>query len=111
MARRLGDDAALIELLSAAAMVNWPPERVAARAAATDEVLALTARRGDLAAVFWARTMRLRDALEAGDLATVDAELDRLARLAADEPPHLLPLVPARAAGGARAVRRPACRG
>ena len=84
MARRLGDDAALIELLSAAAMVNWPPERVAARAAATDEVLALTARRGDLAAVFWARTMRLRDALEAGDLATVDAELDRLARLAAD---------------------------
>ena len=84
MARRLGDDAALIALLSAAAMVNWPPERVAARAAATDEVLALTARRGDLAAVFWARTMRLRDALEAGDLATVDAELDRLARLAAD---------------------------
>ena len=34
--------------------------------------------------MFWARTMRLRDALEAGDLATVDAELDRLARLAAD---------------------------
>ena len=79
--RRRGAD----RLLSAAAMVNWPPARVAARAAATDEVLALTAApRLDLAAVFWARTMRLRDALEAGDLDTVDAELDRLARLAAD---------------------------
>ena len=33
--------------------------------------------------MFWARTIRLRDALEAGELAAVDAELDRLARMAA----------------------------
>ena len=44
MARRLGDADALVSLLSAAALVNWPPERAAARAAATDEVLALAAR-------------------------------------------------------------------
>ena len=40
------------------------------RAAAIDEVLALTVRSADPAAVFWARTLRLRDALEAGDAAT-----------------------------------------
>src|SRR5829696_2492829 len=84
MARRLADDETLVTLLSAAALVNWPPERASVRAAATDEVLDLTVRRRDLAPVFWARTMRLRDALEAGRLDAVDAELDRLAALAAE---------------------------
>jgi hypothetical protein len=84
MARRLGDADALISLLSAAALVNWPPERAAVRRDATDEVLALAARGADLAAVWWARTMRLRDDLEAGRLASVDAELEQLARLAAE---------------------------
>ena len=82
MARRLGDPDALVSLLSASALVNWPPERAAVRAAAAEEVLGLAGRGADLAAVWWARTMRVRDALEAGDTDAVDAELERLARLA-----------------------------
>ena len=87
MARRLGDDAALLSLLAAAALVNWPSERAAARHAAADEVVERAERadrstgRANLAAVWWARLMRLRDALEAGRLDVVDAELDRLERL------------------------------
>jgi hypothetical protein len=83
MARRLGDDEALVSLLAAAALVNWPPERDAVRRDATEEVLARAAR-ADLAAIFWARMTRLRDALKAGQLDVVDAELDHLARLSAD---------------------------
>ena len=41
-------------------------------------------RGADLAAVFWARMTRLRDALKTGELAVVDAELDHLARLTAE---------------------------
>ena len=84
MARRLGDDTTLVSLLSAAALVNWRPERAAVRTAAAEEVTALAARNADVAAVFWARTLRLRDALEAGELAVVDDELDRLAGLSAE---------------------------
>jgi hypothetical protein len=84
MARRLGDDQALVSLLSAAALVNWPPGREAVRRDATDEVLARAARGADLAAVFWARTTRLCEALKAGQLDVVDAELDHLARLSAE---------------------------
>ena len=84
MARRLGDSRTLVTLLSAAALVNWPPERAALRAAAADDVIALAARGGDIAPVFWARTIKLRDALEAGRTGAVDEELERLARLAAD---------------------------
>ena len=84
MVRRLGDDAALVSLLSAAALVNWPPERDAARRAAAEEVIERATRGADLAAVWWARTMLARDALEAGRLDGVDQEFDRLARLAED---------------------------
>jgi len=84
MARRLGDDDTLVSLLAAAALVNWPPQRAAARQAATEEVLGLAVRGADLAAVFWARTSKLRDALEAGEVDAVDAELGRLARLSAE---------------------------
>jgi hypothetical protein len=84
MARRLGDDQALVSLLAAAALVNWPPERDAVRSDATEEVLALTVRGTDLAAVFWARTTRLCEALKAGQLDVVDTELDHLARLSAE---------------------------
>ena len=84
MARRLGDDDALVSLLSAAALVNRSPGRDEVCLAAADEVIALAGRGADLAAVFWARTARLREALEVGRLDAVDGELDRLARLAAD---------------------------
>ena len=84
MARRLGDDDALVSLLSAAALVNWPPGRDSVRRHATDEVLARAVRGADLAAVFWARTTRLREALKAGQLDVVDAELEHLAQLSAE---------------------------
>ena len=85
MARRLDDPDALVSLLAGAALVNWPPERAAVRAAAADEVIGLAGgASADLAAVWWARTMKLRDGLEAGRLDAVDAELAALARLAAE---------------------------
>jgi hypothetical protein len=84
MARRLGDDEALVSLLAAAALVNWPPGRDSVCREATEEVLARAVRGADLAAVFWARTTRLREALKAGQLDVVDTELDHLARLSAE---------------------------
>jgi hypothetical protein len=84
MARRLGDDDAVVKLLGAAALVNWRPERDAVRRGATSEVIARAGRGTDLAPVFWARMIQLRDALTAGRLDVVDAELDQLARLAAE---------------------------
>jgi len=83
MARRVGDEDALVSLLSAAALVNRSPGRDRACLAAADEVISLAGRGADLNAVFWARTARLREALEAGRLRAVDSELDRLADLAA----------------------------
>ena len=110
MARRLGDDDALLGLLTAAALVNWPPARAADRAAATGEVLGLAARGSDLAGVFWARTLRLRDALEAGELDS-GRRRARAARAALGrEPARVLPLVPARPPVRARDVRRPRSR-
>ena len=84
MARRLGDDQALVSLLAAAALVNWPPERHPVRRAATEEVLERAVGGADLAAVFWARTTRLREALKAGQVGVVDTELDHLAQLSAE---------------------------
>jgi len=84
MARRLGDDEALVSLLAAAALVNWPPGRDAVRGDATEEVLARAVRGADLAAVFWARTTRLCEALKAGQLDVVDTELGHLERLSAE---------------------------
>jgi tetratricopeptide (TPR) repeat protein len=84
MARRLGDDDTVVSLLAAATLVNWPPERDAARRDAADEVLARAVHGADLVAVFCARMIRLRDALKAGQLEVVDAELEHLARLAAE---------------------------
>jgi hypothetical protein len=84
MARRLEDDDTLLSLLAAAALVNWPPGRDAVRRDAIEEVLARAVRGADLAAVFWARTTRLQEALKAGQLEVVDAELDHLARLSAE---------------------------
>ena len=82
MARRLGDDQALVSLLAAAALVNWPPGRDAVRRAATDEVLAHAARRPGR------RLLGAHDAAVATrgrrGVDVVDAELDHLARLAAE---------------------------
>ena len=84
MAGRLGDEATLAELLSISALVNWTPERAGVRREAIDALLGAAGRGADRDSLLWARTIRLRDALEAGDLATIDAELDRIAALAGE---------------------------
>ena len=84
MARRLGDTDTLVALLSIAAMVNWPAARLPVRAAATDELLGLTGHSIDRAALLWARTMRMCDALELGETTSVELELDAVRRLAGE---------------------------
>ncbi len=73
MARRLGDEG----VFSAAVIVNWRPERAAHRAAAAGEVMRTAARHADHGALLWAYVQRIRDALQEGDVAAADAELDR----------------------------------
>jgi hypothetical protein len=79
MARRLGDEAALTATLWAAVMVNWSPQRAAARAAGAEEILRLARGLKQHNAVVWARMARFVDALEAGRAAAVEAELTGLA--------------------------------
>ncbi|HEY7074827.1 MAG TPA: AAA family ATPase [Solirubrobacteraceae bacterium] len=73
MARRLGDEATLVWLQSFAVMVEWRPERADRRRAAAAEVV----RHGDQGPLLWAHVQRIRDALQEGDVAAADAELDR----------------------------------
>ena len=73
MARRLGDEATLVWLQSFAVMVDWRPERADRRRAAAEAVV----RHGEHGTLLWARVQRIRDALQAGDIAAADAELDR----------------------------------
>jgi hypothetical protein len=68
-----GDEATRGWLYPAAVTVNWRPQRAAQRAAAADEVV----RGADHSALVWAYLHRVRDALEAGDVARADADLDR----------------------------------
>ena len=79
MARRLGDDGALIATLWSSVMVNWRPQRAAERIAAADEILRLAPRTRQHNAVVWARMARFVDALEGGRGAAVEAELTGLA--------------------------------
>jgi hypothetical protein len=73
MARRLGDAPTLRWLQSFAVMVDWRPERAERRRAAAAEVV----RHGDQGTLLWAHVQRIRDALQEGDVAAADAELDR----------------------------------
>ena len=81
MARRLGGDEALTAALYAAVLVNWRPQRSAARAAAADEILSLAPRSRQHIAMVWARMARFVDALEAGRAAAAQPELTGLAAL------------------------------
>jgi hypothetical protein len=79
MARRLGGGAALTAALYASVLVNWRPQRAAARSAAAAEILELAPRARHDNAIVWARMARFVDALEAGRGAEVRAELTGLA--------------------------------
>jgi hypothetical protein len=71
------DEATRGWLYPAAVIVNWRPERAAQRAAAAEEVVRAAAHHADHGMLVWAYLHRIRDALEAGDVARADADLDR----------------------------------
>jgi hypothetical protein len=71
------DEATRGWLYPAAVSVNWRPERAAQRAAAAEEVARAAARHADDGMLVWAYLHRVHDALEAGDIARADADLDR----------------------------------
>ena len=66
MARRLGGGDALTAALYASVLVNWRPQRSAARSAAAAEILALAPRASQDNAIVWARMARFVEALELG---------------------------------------------
>jgi hypothetical protein len=76
------DEATRGWLYPAAVIVNWRPERAAQRSAAAEEVVRSAARHADHGALVWAYLHRIHDALEAGDIARADADLDRARPLA-----------------------------
>ena len=58
-------------------IVNWRPERAAERAEAAEEVVRSAVHHADHGALVWAYLHRIRDALQDGDVARADADLDR----------------------------------
>jgi len=77
MARRLNDEVTLGSLYPVALVVEWRPERAASRAQAAEEVVRVAARHADRVALVWAYLHRMRDAMQEGDIARADADLDR----------------------------------
>ena len=77
MAQRLGDEAIVGALYPNQLVVEWRPERAAHRARAAEEVVRVAAQHADHGALAWAYLHRIRDALQAGDIARADADLDR----------------------------------
>ncbi|WP_196807164.1 serine/threonine-protein kinase [Candidatus Solirubrobacter pratensis] len=75
LARRLDHEPTLGWLYPAAVIVNW--RRSELRAAAATEVIGMATRHADHGALVWAYVHRIRDALQSGDVAGADAELDR----------------------------------
>jgi DNA-binding winged helix-turn-helix (wHTH) protein/tetratricopeptide (TPR) repeat protein len=83
MARRVGDSDALIWVLQYTTWALWTPRNLVERRAAADEIVRLVEDRGDHVRTLTGHGSRLVFALEAADVDTVDAELERYARLAA----------------------------
>ena len=82
MARRLGDDRGLATMLTIGLLVEWRPERRAARRAAAAEAIALAAASGVHQGALWAHVVRFVDAFGDGSIAAADAELDAYEHLA-----------------------------
>jgi hypothetical protein len=76
-ARRLGDEATLAWLYPAAVIVNWRPQRSEQREEAAGEVVRAAVHHADHGALVWAYLHRIHDALQDGDIARADADLDR----------------------------------
>ena len=76
-ARRLGDEGTLAWLHPAAVIVNWRPERAAERSEAAEQIVRSAVHHADHGALVWAYLHRIRDAMQSGDVARADADLDR----------------------------------
>ncbi len=81
-ARHSGDLRALVWTLQYAPWATWAPANLAARRARVDELVELADRQGDRGHQVTAHASRLIDALEAGDIATVDEEIEVFAQRA-----------------------------
>jgi tetratricopeptide (TPR) repeat protein len=77
MAQRMHDEETLGALYPNQLVVEWRPERTRERAKAAEEVVRLAAKHADHGALVWAYLHRIRDAMQAGDVARADADLDR----------------------------------
>ncbi len=95
-----------------AVMVNWRPERAEERARAAGGGRPCRGRTTPITArSLWAYLHRIRDALQAGDIARADADLDRARPVAHATRRSLLPLVHDGRRGGPGRVRRAPGRG
>ncbi len=77
MALRLRDESTLAWLHPSAVIVNWRPERAAERTTAAEEIVRSAVHHADHGALVWAYLHRIRDAMQSGDVARADADLDR----------------------------------
>ena len=82
-ARRLGDVETLAYALTARRHLLWRPEHVQSRLAEATDLVALAEAGGHAATALEARTWRLVDLLELGDVPAVEAEIERVAAFAA----------------------------
>ncbi len=71
------DEATRAWLYPSAVIVNWRPERSAQRSEAAQEVMRAAVQHADHGALVWAHLQRVRDAMQAGDVARATADLDR----------------------------------
>ncbi|MHC1559036.1 AAA family ATPase [Actinomycetospora sp. C-140] len=82
MARRLGDDAALVQGLVAWADAHAGPDHTESRLAAASEIVDLAAASGDVAGELLGRRLRVVAVAELGDTGALDAEVAAYSRLA-----------------------------
>ena len=91
MSRRVGDVGVLVEALDCRHYALMRPETLAQRLPLADELVSLADTTGSLRLQLRGRLWRIHDHLELGELAAVDSEIDRHARMAAavGQPGHL----------------------
>ncbi len=84
MARRLGDDATLAEVLLGTHAATSAADNARERLGVANALLRLANRTGDRTVAFRARAARMADLLELGDMAAADADLEACDDLARD---------------------------
>jgi len=84
MARRLSDQGLLADLLGLSALLNWRPERVDVRRAATEESIALAEAGVSPEGALWSRIVRFVDLFGEGRIREADAELASYRRQAGE---------------------------